>query len=105
MDFNGTISRVNDLAPLISNNAGSTGDLLGAAYFANPTWPTDVDFTTGGGGELIPSQVLAYYKDLAHTDRYLANISGEYSILPNLKAKATLGFDESQSEKANRCLV
>ncbi|MFO7721119.1 MAG: TonB-dependent receptor [Gillisia sp.] len=100
MDFNGTISRVNDLAPLISNNSGSTGDLLGAAYFANPTWPNDVNFTTGGGGELIPSQVLAYYKDLAHTNRYLANISGEYAILPNLKAKATLGYDESNSEKS-----
>ena len=98
INFGGTYSRVNDIAPLISNNAGSTGDLLGAAYFANPTWPDDPDFSTGGG-ELVPSQLLAYYKDEAHTNRVLANLSAEYNILDNLKARVSVGFDQSDSDK------
>ncbi len=98
VDFNGAISRINDLAPLISNNAGSTGDLLGAAYFANPTWPTELDFVPGGG-ELVPTQLLEYYKDVTNTDRYLTNVSAEYSIFENLKAKVSVGFDQSHSGK------
>ena len=98
IDFNGTLSRVNDESPLISNNAGSAGDLLGAAYFANPTWPNDPDFSTGAG-DLIPTALLTYYQDLTHTDRTLANLSASYSILDNLVAKATVGFDESDSNK------
>ncbi|MCF8713941.1 SusC/RagA family TonB-linked outer membrane protein [Joostella atrarenae] len=97
IDFNGTISRVNDEAPMITNTAGSTGDLLGATYFANPTWPTDLGFSTGS--DLIPSQVLAYYKDMTNTNRYLANISAEYEIIDGLKAKVNLGYDESSAEK------
>ena len=98
IDFNGTLSRVNDEAPLISNNAGSAGDLLGATYFANPTWPNDPDFSTGAG-DLVPAALLAYYQDLTHTNRSLVNLSASYSILDNLVAKATVGFDESDSDK------
>ena len=98
VDVNASVTRTNIEAPMISNTAGSTGDLLGAAYFANPTWPTDVTFSTGGN-ELIPSQLLAYYQDLTHTNRYLLNLSGEYAITSDLKAKLSLGFDESSSDR------
>ncbi|WP_335964943.1 SusC/RagA family TonB-linked outer membrane protein [Galbibacter sp. PAP.153] len=97
IDFNGTISRVNDDAPMITNTAGSTGDLLGATYFANPTWPTDPTFSTGN--DIIPSQALEYFKDMTNTNRYLANISAEYEIIEGLKAKINLGYDESSAEK------
>ena len=98
LDVNATASHTNDEAPMISNTAGSTGDLLGAAYFANPTWPTDVTFSTGGN-ELIPTQLLEYYKDLTHTNRYLLNFSAEYSVTSELKAKLNLGFDESTADR------
>ena len=97
LDFNGTISRINDDAPMITNTAGSPGDLLGATYFANPTWPTDPSFSTGS--DLIPSQALNYFKDQTNTNRYLANISAEYEIIDGLKAKVNLGYDESSADK------
>ena len=98
LDANVTISRINDEGAAISNNAGSTGDLLGAAYFANPTWPASTGFTTGGA-EINPLQLLNYYQDLTHTNRVLLNGSAEYSILDNLKAKVSLGYDDSGSKK------
>ncbi|MFT4669316.1 MAG: TonB-linked SusC/RagA family outer membrane protein, partial [Ulvibacter sp.] len=40
LDANVSFSRINDQGAATSNNAGSLGNLLGSAYFANPTWPT-----------------------------------------------------------------
>jgi iron complex outermembrane receptor protein len=97
LDVNATVSRVNDEAPFITNTAGSTGDLIGASYFANPTWPNSPSFSTGS--DLNPAQLLAYYQDLTNTNRALLNFSAEYSILENLKAKVNLGYDESNSDK------
>ncbi len=98
IDANLSYSRINDEAPFVTNNSGSQGDLLGATYFANPTWPNSIDFTSGDG-KLNPAQLLEYYEDLANTNRALLNVSAEYSILENLKAKVNLGYDESKSDR------
>ncbi|OWW26367.1 SusC/RagA family TonB-linked outer membrane protein [Zobellia sp. OII3] len=98
LDANVTFSRINDEAAAISNNAGSTGDLLGSAYFANPTWPASTSFSTGGA-EINPLQLLNYYQDHTDTNRFLINLSAEYSILENLKAKVSVGYDDSGSKK------
>lgn len=98
LDANLTFSRVNDEAAAISNNSGSTGDLLGSAYFANPTWPASTSFATGGA-EINPLQLLNYYQDISNTNRALLNFSAEYSILENLKAKVAVGYDDSGSKK------
>ena len=37
--MNVAYSDINDEAPLISNDVGFEGDLIGAAIMANPTWP------------------------------------------------------------------
>ncbi|THD69763.1 TonB-dependent receptor [Robertkochia marina] len=98
LDFNGTLSRVNDEAPLITRNAGSQGDLLGAAYFANPTYPNDPTFDPGGA-ELNPANLLVEYEDLTNTNRVLFNASAEYEIVEGLKAKVIYGYDYSQSDR------
>lgn len=98
VDVNATYSRIDDEAPFITNSAGSQGDLLGATYFANPTWPNDVGFTSGDG-KLNPRQLLEFYEDLNDTNRVLLNGSLEYSILSNLKAKVNLGYDQSKSTR------
>ena len=98
IDANLTVSRINDDGGAISNNSGSTGDLIGAAYFANPTWPASTPFSTGGS-EINPLQLLNYYDDVTHTDRFLGNVSAEYSLTENLKAKVAVGYDDSSSEK------
>ena len=97
LNANVSFSRINDQGALITSNNGSLGDLLGAAYFANPTWPTYPGFNTGS--QVNPAQLLKYYQDKTNTNRILLNGSAEYSILQNLKAKVNLGFDESSAER------
>ena len=76
--------------------AGYRGDILGAAFSANPTWPNDPSYD---GGTLVnPANLLAYTKGTTNTNRYLANVSLEYDLTSNLKAKVSLGIDKSDSE-------
>lgn len=100
LNFQTTISHVNDLAAAISGNAGFQGDLLGAAYSANPTWPSDISFEPGGAN-LNPSQMLAYIQSKTETDRVLLNFSADYALTKDLSAKIALGYDDSQSTRGN----
>lgn len=90
-----TISRVNDEAPPLSASAGSTGDVLGAAYAANPTWPADTNFNPGD--RINPINLLDNWVSQVHTDRFLVNFSAEYDIFESLTAKGTVGYDKSNS--------
>lgn len=94
LGIQGTISRVNEEVAPLSGSAGFRGDLLGAAYSANPTWPTSPDFNAGG--QLSPATLLAYTQNLVNTDRVLANGFAEYQITPELSAKVNLGYDRSE---------
>ncbi|MDH7447933.1 SusC/RagA family TonB-linked outer membrane protein [Aquimarina sp. 2201CG14-23] len=96
LNLQGTISRVNDEAPPISNNAGFQGDLLGAAYSANPTWPADTNFDPGGSN-LNPLALLNFSQNETKTNRYLINFSANYDITSELSAKVNLGYDNSES--------
>jgi len=93
-----TISRVNDQTAPLSGSAGFQGDLLGSAYSANPTWPTDPNFT-GSGGLLSPATMLTYTQNESNTNRYLINFSAEYDITDDFSAKVNLGYDESSSTR------
>lgn len=96
LNLQGTFSRVNDdLAP-IAGSAGFQGDILGAAFSANPTWPNDPDFDAG---TLVnPANLLAYSQGRTNTNRYLLNFSAEYDLTSELKAKVSMGLDQSNSE-------
>ncbi|MDC6365509.1 MULTISPECIES: SusC/RagA family TonB-linked outer membrane protein [Flavobacteriaceae] len=96
LNLQASISRVNEEAAPLSGSAGFRGDLLGAAYSANPTWPTNPDFNTGG--QLSPATLLAYTQNITHTNRALLNGSAEYKFTPELKGKINLGYDRSESE-------
>lgn len=93
-----SISRVNDESAPLSGSAGFQGDLLGAAYSANPTWPTDPNFT-GSGGLLSPATMLTYTQNTSNTNRMLINFSAEYDITSDFSAKVNLGYDESESTR------
>ncbi|APG59758.1 SusC/RagA family TonB-linked outer membrane protein [Christiangramia salexigens] len=95
--FQGTVSKINDQAPPLSASAGFNGDLIGASYLANPTWPNDPNFDPGGGA-LNPASLLEYYRSSTITNRVLLNASAEYDIIPELAAKVTVGYDKSESE-------
>jgi len=92
-----TLSRVNDEAPPLSGSAGSTGDVLGAAYSANPTWPSDPDFNPGD--RINPLNLLQNWQSLTETDRFLINFSADYDIVANLNAKVTFGYDLAESTR------
>ena len=99
LSFQGTISRVNDITPPISGSAGFRGDLLGAAYSANPTWSSDPDFE-GTGGQLSPATMLAYTRSITNTNRYLLSFSPEYDLTPELTAKVNVGWDYSEADNS-----
>lgn len=98
LNLQGTVSRVNDEAAPLSGSAGFQGDLLGAAYSANPTWPTDPNFNPGG--QLSPATMLAYIQDLTNTNRSLLNFSADYKFTSELSAKVNLGYDVSESSRS-----
>ena len=97
LNFQGTISRVNEETAPVSGSAGFNGDLLGAAYSANPTWPTSADFNPGGG-LISPAALLAYTENLTNTKRILLNGFAEYKFTPELTGKVNVGYDKSEGE-------
>ncbi|PXX31672.1 TonB-dependent receptor [Arenibacter sp. ARW7G5Y1] len=97
LDLQTTLSRVNDEAPPLSGSAGSTGDMLGAAYSANPTWPANSTFNPGD--RINPLNLLENWQSLTYTDRFLVNFSASYDIVQDLTAKVTVGYDKSNSTR------
>ena len=97
LDLQTTLSRVNDEAPPLSGSAGSTGDMLGVAYSANPTWPASSSFNPGD--RINPLNLLENWQSLTYTDRFLVNFSASYDIVEDLTAKATVGYDKSNSTR------
>jgi len=92
-----TISRVNDETAPLAGEAGFRGDILGAAYSANPTWPTRSDFAPQGG-LVSPANYLANSQIRTNTNRVLLNGSATYDLTSELQAKVNLGYDKSEGE-------
>lgn len=99
LSLQSTISKVDEEQPALSGSAGFRGDLLGAAYSANPTWANDPDIDTGG--QTNPANMLAYTQSLTETNRILLNFSADYAFVDQadskLVGKLTLGYDNSNS--------
>ena len=93
-----TLSRINDMAAPITNNAGFEGDLLGSTYMANPTWladPTEQPSNTNAN----PLSLLEYTLDQTATNRALINLNADYQITGDLKFKINAGIDRTDSER------
>ena len=97
LGLSATISRVNDETAPFSATAGFRGDVLGAAYAANPTWPANPNFTDGGTS-ILPANLLAYSQIQTFTDRFLINGSLKYDFTSELSGKVNVGFDKSESD-------
>ncbi|MBM1104752.1 SusC/RagA family TonB-linked outer membrane protein [Aurantibacter crassamenti] len=96
-----SVSRVNQQKPPLNNTAGASGDILGAAYAANPTWPADQFFRPAGSISINPLNSLEQTENITHTDRFLINASAEYKFTDNLSAKVNTGFDTSNSNNTS----
>ncbi len=92
-----SVSRVNRDQPPIDAGAGFRGDILGAAYSANPTWPNDPNFDDGGT-QVLPANYLANTQNRTNTNRFLLNGSVEYKFTPEFSAKVNAGYDRSKSD-------
>ncbi|WP_190809975.1 SusC/RagA family TonB-linked outer membrane protein [Flagellimonas sp. S3867] len=92
-----SISRVNDGTAPLSGGSGFRGDLLGASYSANPTWPNDPTFTDGGT-QLLPANFLENSLLETKTNRLLVNGSAEYKFTDELKGKVNIGYDKSNGQ-------
>ncbi len=93
-----SISRVNQDRPALNDRAGASGDLLGAAYAANPTWPAQPGFRPDGSISINPLNTIANSQQKINTNRFLINASAEYKITDNISAKVNTGFDVSDSD-------
>ncbi len=92
-----SISRVNDETAPLSASAGFRGDILGAAYSANPTWPSDPSFSDGGT-QIQPANFLANSQNRTNTDRVLLNGSVNYDFTSEFSAKVNVGYDKSEGQ-------
>lgn len=97
LNLQASLSRVNDDAPPISGTSGASGNLIGAAYSANPTWPASPSFFLEGN-QLNPANYLASWQSVTNTNRALINLSAEYDIIDELTAKVTVGYDDSDAD-------
>ncbi|MEN0048640.1 MAG: SusC/RagA family TonB-linked outer membrane protein [Bacteroidota bacterium] len=95
-------SNIIDDNPQISNDAGVPGDLLGAAWRANPTQPifnADGSFNQIGVSDLNPAAILAFSTDETNTFRILGNVSATYDFTSDFSYKFNFGVDRSNSER------
>lgn len=97
LNAQGTVSRINDRAPFISRTSGSTGDLLAATYYSNPTLAANPNI--GADPDRNPANLLAFYDDNTGTDRFLGSVSLNYDFTDELSAKVNFGLDTSESTR------
>ncbi len=96
-----TVSDIRDDNVPITDNAGATGDLLGAALKLNPTYPVyqDGELFQRSVTELNPVAFLELSNDFTNTVRALGNISFDLKITDDLSFRTVLGGDRSASSR------
>ncbi|WPP48417.1 SusC/RagA family TonB-linked outer membrane protein [Catalinimonas niigatensis] len=96
-----TVSDIRDNNVPISDNAGATGDLLGAALKLNPTYPVyqDGELYQRSVTELNPVAFLELSNDYTNTVRALGNVTFDFQIIEGLNFKTVLGGDRSASTR------
>ncbi len=88
---------------LVSNTAGSAGNLISSALQWNPTAPlTDQNgiYTYLGNGVPNPLQTLAAYNDVARVNTFLGNISATVKIIEGLEYKLLYSINQSNGSRA-----
>lgn len=102
IDFSLIAAHTSDKASLISNTAGSQGNLISSALSWNPT----TAFTDNNGVYIYPSNgsgnplaLLAATSDETNVNTVLGNISASYKILPSLTYKFLYAIDHSVGKR------
>ena len=90
IDFNFIAGHVTENTPLISNTAGSQGNLTSSALEWNPTasfYNSDGTYYTPQSGSGNPLALLRAYSDVSNVDEVLGNISAELRLIKGLNYK------------------
>ena len=98
VDFQGTISRVNDTQAPLSGGAGSVGDFFSASLTTNPTLSLDPDATFGFENRFNPANLIENFRSVLNNTRFLANLSVGYQFTPELSAKVFGSYDYSDGQ-------
>ena len=102
LDFSLIAGHTQDNIVLISNTAGSAGNLVSAALQWNPTqgyYNADHSFFVSGNGVGNPMSLLRAYNDQALVNTFLGNISATYKILNNLEYKFLYSINQSDGTR------
>ena len=91
-----SFSNLDDQYAFINTNAGFEGDLLGATYSANPSWPADPEFQLLSYAS-NPLSILKYHHDVSTTKTTLFNLSAIYNLSQNLAVNAKVGRNLARS--------
>jgi iron complex outermembrane receptor protein len=102
IDFNLISGHTKENIVLVSNTAGSQGNLVSAALQWNPTqtyYNPDGTFFVSGNGVGNPLSLLKAYNDVAYVNTVLGSISGSYKILNNLEYKLLYSINQSDGTR------
>ena len=102
VDFSLIAAHTNESIVLVSNTAGSAGNLMSAALQWNPTAAfTDANgrYYDPGNGVINPLALIAGYNDMAYVNTYLGNIGASYKILPGLEYKFLYSINQSDGTR------
>jgi TonB-dependent starch-binding outer membrane protein SusC len=101
-DFSLIAAHTNENVVLVSNTAGSQGNLISSALQWNPTQT----FTDASGNYIYPSNgsgnplaLIQAYNDLAKVNTFLGSVSASYKILKNLEYKLLYSINESSGSR------
>jgi TonB-dependent starch-binding outer membrane protein SusC len=98
IDFNFIDGYNTENIALVSNTAGSQGNLISAALQWNPTasyYNADGSFANLGNGTPNPLMLLKAYNDVANVSTVLGNIAATVKILDNLEYKFQYSINQS----------
>jgi TonB-dependent starch-binding outer membrane protein SusC len=108
IDFNLTAANFSLQQPPISNDAGSTGNLISAAMNWNPTLRLvnpDGTYNLGNpSGQINPLALLAAYYDKTTVTTILGSITAAYKILPSLEYRILYGVNYGAGSRNNQML-
>ena len=101
-DFNLIAANYTENVSAISNQVGSTGNLLSSALSWNPTVPfRDKNglYILNSNGTANPLAVADAYSDVSNVSQFLGHVSAAYKILNNLEYKFLYGINHGVGDR------
>ena len=102
LDFNMISSHFTEYSTPISNNAGSTGNLISSALSFNPTVPfRDKNglYNLSYGGVANPLAVSDAYSDISNVNEFLGNIQASFKITSSLEYRFLYGINHGTGDR------